>query len=386
MLETKSEFSGSLSRETQKDSVPPSLLEFVSVLEHGGDIKTQLDHGTSQTDLSLAQLLQFNCHKAHKGSTSCMHSKSREPRFAVYNGLLLFAKTRKRQLIDIMYQNGLSISYDRVLRISKQLGESLVARAEVEGVVCPTKLRHGVFTTCAVDHNPSSTTAHTSFHRTGISFFQHPDSVSTGEERNVSIAVTAETTSKSKKVPSLSEYYTNVPPAHFKKGNPFLHVHLAFGCKEITLSKQLALEYEWFEKVSISLDHENETSLSWAAHHASKGHQSHFEISLSTLMPLFPESAYSVAMVKHAMDIAKKTTNFLNPSQVPVVTVDQVLFALAKQIQWHWPTHYGEIKMFIKFGGLHVEIAAFEDARRSFERQWLDWCFDRGRNCNSWNS
>ena len=132
-----------------------------------------------------------------------------------------------------------------------------------------------------------------------------------------------------------------------------LHVQLAFGCKEITLLKQLALEYEWFEKVSISLDHENDLC------HASKGRQSHFEISLSTLMPLFPESAHSVAMVKHAMDIAKKTTNFLNPSQVPVVTVDQVLFALAKQIQWHWPTHYGEIKMFIKFGGLHVEIAAF---------------------------
>jgi hypothetical protein len=35
----------------------------------------------------------------------------------VYVALLLFAKTRKRQLIDLLFQHGMCISYDRVLEI-----------------------------------------------------------------------------------------------------------------------------------------------------------------------------------------------------------------------------------------------------------------------------
>ena len=44
-------------------------------------------------------------------------------------------------------------------------------------VVCPSHLRKGIYTVGAmdsIDHNPSSTTAHSSFHGTGISIFQFP--------------------------------------------------------------------------------------------------------------------------------------------------------------------------------------------------------------------
>ena len=61
------------------------------------------------------------------------------------------------------------------------------------------------------------------------------------------------------------------------------------------------------------------------------------------MMPLFPESSHSVAMIKHCMDVAKATTNFLNPGQVPVVAADQPLFAIAKQVQWKWPSLYGDV-------------------------------------------
>lgn len=47
-----------------------------------------------------------------------------------------------------------------------------------EGVVVPTGIHKSVFTTGAVDnidYNPSLSTAKGSFHRTGISLFQHPD-------------------------------------------------------------------------------------------------------------------------------------------------------------------------------------------------------------------
>lgn len=72
--------------------------------------------------------------------------------------------------------------------MTKELGEAVVARAVEEEVVCPTTLRKGLFTICAVDnldHNPSATTAQTSFHGTGISLFQHPSTGEKGEDRNM---------------------------------------------------------------------------------------------------------------------------------------------------------------------------------------------------------
>ena len=49
------------------------------------------------------------------------------------------------------------------------------------------------------------------------------------------------------------------------------------------------------------------------------------------------------------------TVRFLNPGQTPVVAADQLLYFLAKQLQCRWP-EYGEDKIVILFGGLHVEV------------------------------
>ena len=73
----------------------------------------------------------------------------------------------------MLNENGLSISYDRDLEISAQLGESVVAQYVEDGVV----LRKQLFTISAVDkidHNTTATTAKTSFHGTSVSLFQHP--------------------------------------------------------------------------------------------------------------------------------------------------------------------------------------------------------------------
>jgi len=50
------------------------------------------------------------------------------------------------------------------------------------------------------------------------------------------------------------------------------------------------------------------------------------------------------------------TVAILNREQTPVVTADQPLYALAKQILWQWPG-YGEDKLVVMFGGLHIEMA-----------------------------
>ena len=72
-----------------------------------------------------------------------------------------------------------------MLEISAQLGDAAVSRYQEEGVVCPPVLRKGLFTTAAmdnIDHNPTSTTATTSFHGTSISLFQYPTADNKGEK------------------------------------------------------------------------------------------------------------------------------------------------------------------------------------------------------------
>ncbi len=63
-------------------------------------------------------------------------------------------------------------------------------------------------------------------------------------------------------------------------------------------------------------------------------------------------------MIKQSMDVIWNAVEHLNPGQTPVITFDQPLYAMAKQIQWKWPEEYGEDKIVIMFGGLHIEMAA----------------------------
>ena len=149
--------------------------------------KSQLRSGATTTDLAMAQLLQYNCFAKYKeGAATHRHSRDRETPFPVYIRMSVHATTRKRHLVEMLHDHGLSIPYDRVLDISALLGDAAVARYVEEGVVCPPKLRKGLFSTYAmdnIDHNPSSTTVTTSFHGTSISIFQHTTSRNQGEVR-----------------------------------------------------------------------------------------------------------------------------------------------------------------------------------------------------------
>ena len=106
------------------------------------------------------------------------------------------------------------------------------------------------------------------------------------------------------------------------------------------------------EEVSIS----SSDTVTWAAYHASTQTEEH-PPALTALLPLFYEKAATPAMVKHGMDVLRQAITFLNPNQVPVITVDQPLFALAKLVQWKWPVSHGEQTYVVMLGGLHIEMA-----------------------------
>ncbi len=96
----------------------------------------------------------------------------------VYLGMLMHTKTGKRDRVDTLFQLGLSVSYDRVMNISTNLGNNICRFFHKEGAVCLPELKHELFPTGPIDnidHNTSSTSAHDSFHETGISLLQHPN-------------------------------------------------------------------------------------------------------------------------------------------------------------------------------------------------------------------
>ena len=71
---------------------------------------------------------------------------------------------------------------------------------------------------------------------------------------------------------------------------------------------------------------------------------------------MFQESAHSGHDL--TFQIVKKAVQHLNRGQTPVITFDQPLFDLAKQIQWTLPEEYSEHKINVMFGGLYIELAA----------------------------
>ena len=65
--------------------------------------------------------------------------------------------------------------------------------------------------------------------------------------------------------------------------------------------------------------------------------------------------------------------NVVNPGETSIVTADQPLFEMPKQIQQEWPDFYGKDKFIVMFGGLHIEMACYKTLG--------DILRDRGQTC-----
>ena len=113
--------------------------------------------------------------------------------------------------------------------------------------------------------------------------------------------------------------------------------------------------------------------ISWAGHHAATITSDVHPKCLSNVLPLFHEQAHTLAMVRHSMTLVQERIQHFNPGQVPVVTIDQPVYALTKHIQWRWPHFYGEDRFVIALGSLRIEMALL---------QVLGDCFE----CSEWSS
>ena len=108
-------------------------------------------------------------------------------------------------------------------------------------------------------------------------------------------------------------------------------------------------------------------NVNWAGFHTERDKHIKYSLQMTTLLPLFKHNANSPAMIRHCLTVVQAAVQKLNPGQIPVITFDQPLYALAKQIQWQWSDTYGEDKFVIMMGGLHIEMAALR-----MLGHWLD--------------
>lgn len=363
MLGMQATFDGSFSKDCQEQAVPKSLVALVGMIMDGPNIINKETEKVRQATLTMAQLLQHNSYvKRHPGSTGTHHNKNRETPLPIYLGMMIHAHTRKRELVDTLFHLGLSISYDRVLDISMDMAIAAANQYENDGVVCPLILRDGLFTTAAVDnidHNPSSNTALDSFHGTGISLFQNRKKDTDGTKRE---RASLQPGTSNKKIPQLPETYTILTPVTVRKKD--LEIPETKGPltnNAAPLEAALEDEKKWQKNTQRLIKQQVQNiddPITWAAFHSNEQRSRNFDVTITSLLPLFPDDSKSVAMIRHSMDIIKQAVEHLNPGQVPVLTVDQPLFAITKLIQWNWPEVYGEEKFVILLGGLHIEMAA----------------------------
>ncbi len=57
------------------------------------------------------------------------------------------------------------------------------------------------------------------------------------------------------------------------------------------------------------------------------------------------------------MKVIESAVKHVNPTQVPVIALDQPLFALAKQIQWNNYNEFDEDTIVVMLGRLHIKMA-----------------------------
>ena len=120
------------------------------MLLNGSGIKDQ-DSVESQSSLTISQAILFN-YKKKLSKTTSRHSKKFEPPLPLYIGLKVHTQTRSKKLISELYQLGLSVSYDRILELEKQIASSICEHTNEIGLVCPSQLSHDLFTVAALDN------------------------------------------------------------------------------------------------------------------------------------------------------------------------------------------------------------------------------------------
>ena len=345
-------FNGNLGYDQQKESVPIQLLHLLGLILEGVKNYDTVTDSTEGIALNLSQLVHFNAVKTKRSSANVRRSKVNEPPFPVQVGLSLHAQTREKSVIEFLSKRGLCIAYERILDIEDNITAQVCKYYEDENIVCPPSMVPGEFTVGAIDnidHNPSSSTAHQSFHGTSISIFQYPEVPKMKQKKFEYKPDLVKDHS-----PKLPTSYTEILPT--KESNAEIPNTEYCGVSPIKMSNQSLKSKDemkaWTDKLLKSNKADANGKISFTGFFA-REQPPKIKKTRSSLLPLLSDSVNSAAMVRHCIEVSLKITQKLNPGQITVLTADQPVYAIGKQVQWHYNKKY---ELFWMMGPLHIEM------------------------------
>ena len=384
----QTKFIGSFSTQCLSKPVPDSLLTFMTILLQGtanvmvSEVTSDTDEGMAsrkQIACCLSQLLIFNTVTRGRSTTNIRHPAKMETPFPLYVGVKLHAEGRSKQQLEMLLEYGLSIGPKRVRGIKLGLARAVCKRAKEESVLVPTNMKKGVFVTGDVDnldHRKTSNLSNKEFHGTAITMTNHLSVENMGVGRDP-IVIDHSDTSK----PQLPDEYSQIP--HVDLGNDAQycrseHAYAITPLNDIIHEAQMQEEL-WISHVQNAINKDGfepgDTPIMWSGY--SSYHLDDDSIKPTAVigtLPLFSLKASSPSMIKHAMELLKKNTEFLNPGQTPVMGMDQPLYAIGKQLQWIYPDTLGEGSYFLKLGDLHIEDKWQLMMGKYLRSSGWDWC------------
>lgn len=271
--------------------------------------------------------------------------------------LLVHSLTRRKAIVNKLSRLGLCVNYTRVLQINTNVGNSICNLYKRCKVICPPHLPKGQFVTTAVDnvdHNLSSTGAKGSFHGTSISINVHPNN---GDALPATEKLSVFANSKCKKMQALPTEYTVVEPYEIPdlENITVPTYNISYQQDAKLFDDVLKTQHEWLRNVEMKIGEDSAPDISWSSFFGHRLKDKTVVVDHTALLPLIHENINSPSTIRHLMKIAINHTDFLNNGQSAVFIGDQPIFAISKEIQWFNPDEFGEDKMTIMFGGLHIE-------------------------------
>lgn len=363
--------------------VPELLYTFMNALLQGSkDSVAGLDdidmNQRTKVTLGICQIITYNMvkHTPSEKTKFMRHPKEYETPLPLYIALKLHSDARQRKHIELFSSMGLASNYSRVREIKLDVARAVCRRIDQEGVVVPTNMKKGVFTTCDcdnLDHLKTSNLSNSNFNGSMLTFTNHLSRQNMGTSRDP-IKIDPCETSK----PRLPDDYVMITPCELPKTDIFVPI----GSDKVTPSHNRIegaklRDQIWINHVKEALYKEEldkNDIVTWSGHYSrlldDNSIKPPAEIGAN---PIFPDKITDPALLIHLLKHTKKGTQFLNHGQTPVLGADQPVYALLKQIQWKFPEAFGEDKFVIMLGALHIEDKVYQMLGKVIRESGWEW-------------
>ena len=154
----------------------------------------------------------------------------------------------------------------------------------------------------------------------GTSLIQYPSNTSDKEEHNPPAIVTGGN-SGCKTVGHLPHSIMMSSPLHPVLNRQLFLLVVLLHSKEMSINCMLRSSTNGWKMV----ENRELENVSLAAYHAENQEARDITVTPTVLIPLFQESAHTVVMIRHSIDIVRNAVEHLNLGQTPVLTLDQSL-------------------------------------------------------------